>query len=65
MQYTVYFVIRDWIETTVEAETQEKAIEKAKKRVASAYSNNIRCVDGKTEFAGILLDDVTNTVTKD
>lgn len=61
MNYTVYFVVKNWLSIDVKAETQEKAVEIAKKRI-NGYPKGIDCVDGSIEFAGIMLNDVTKGI---
>ena len=59
-QFTVYYVVRDWVEVKVAAQDEKTAKEIALKKVEeSGYKDKaIDIVDGKTEFAGITLNDI-------
>ena len=63
-KYTVNFIVRDWITIDVSAETEDAAKEVALKKVnKSGYKDNaIDIVDGKTEYAGITLNDVIDLI---
>lgn len=64
LNYTVNFVVRDWIYVSVKADSQEQAIDDAKKIVdSSGYKDKrIDIMDGNIEFAGITLEDVINQI---
>lgn len=63
-QYTVYYVIKDWLEVKVNAENEEQARKISKKKMDDVtYKDKaIDTVDGTTEFAGIVLNDVTDQI---
>lgn len=62
-KYSVYFVIRDWIETEVQADSEEEAKEKAERRVNKLYDNSkIQCIDGSTEYSGFTNISLTNKI---
>ena len=60
--YSVSFIVTDWIKTSVKAGSQEEAIKIAKDRIEkSDYKDKrININNGKTEFAGINITDVLN-----
>ena len=59
-RFTVNFVVRDWITIDVSAESEEAAKTTALKKIEnSGYKDKaIDIVDGKTEYAGITLNDI-------
>lgn len=63
-QFTVYYIVKDWVEVVVSTDSEEEAKKIALKRVdSSGYKDKtIDIVDGNTEYAGIVLTDVTNQV---
>jgi hypothetical protein len=60
--YNVSFVVTDWVETSVKANSQEEAIKIAKDRIEKSdhKDKRINIDDRKTEFAGINITDVLN-----
>ena len=64
--YTVYFLIKDIVSTTVSAESDEKAKEKAKGYIEKELykGKSIECLDGKTIFAGFNIDEVWEEMDK-
>jgi len=63
--YTVNFVIRDWVEVNVDAKDESEAKEKAEKIVNNCYKKDIITVDGKTEYVGVTNLSIINEVLED
>jgi len=63
-KYTVYFVVKDWVEVQVKSESQENAIEQAHEIVRKSIYKDKRIVivDGNEKFAGITLNDVVDVI---
>lgn len=59
-KFTIYYVVRDWITVNVTAQDEKTAKEIALKKVnSSGYKDKaIDILDGKTEYAGIVLNDI-------
>ena len=65
--YTVSFIVTDWIETSVKANSQEEAVKIAKDRIEQSDYKDKRITinDGRTEFAGISIVNVINKAFKE
>lgn len=59
-KFTVYYVVRDWVTVDVTAQDEKTAKEITLKKVnSSGYKDKaIDITDGKTEYAGIVLNDI-------
>ena len=64
--YSVSFIVTDWVETNVKATSQEEAIKIAKDRIEKSDYKDKRITinDGTTEFAGLSILDMLDKLYK-
>lgn len=53
-RYQVNFMIKDWVQVSVDADDEKTARERAEKKLDKLYGKGIDCVDGKTTYLGCL-----------
>lgn len=60
-RYQVNFIVKDWVHVLVDADNENKARERAEKRLGGVYDGKgIECVDGKTTYIGCLNESEIN-----
>lgn len=64
LRFSVYYVVKDWVEVNVKAKNAEEAKQIALNKVEkSGYKDKaITVCDGNTEFAGITYTDTVNKI---
>ncbi len=55
-RFQVSFMIKDWVQVSVDADDEKSAKEKAEKKLEEIYSakSGTECIDGTTTYIGCL-----------